>query len=186
MRSIRPSAALAAFLASTLQAGPAAGEAAQHCVARLEPVEVHGTTIEAELVELGCYATYAEALEVGTGGAVTVGAGETPSSLSDADLDASSVSGEVVIGTEWVETGYANSSKSYTASATCSANLSWAVDSVGSTWNDQFESGKGFGGCDRNRKFQHADFGGASVLCTPNCNTYGSLNNQVSSLRWTH
>jgi hypothetical protein len=90
----------------------------------------------------------------------------------------------VLIGTEYSETQYDGTSKSYFAAVTCSATVTWEVSYVGDTWNDRFESGKGFGGCNHNRKFAASQFGGASVLCTPNCTSYGSLNNLVSSLRW--
>jgi hypothetical protein len=187
MRYIRASVAITALLVSALQPGPAAADVPQHCAVWLEPSSVHGDVIVADLVDLGCYATYSEALEVGSGGAVVVEDSATSASLTDQALGGdASASSSVVIGTEWDETGFASSSRSYFASATCSTSLSWEVGYVTDTWNDRFESGKGFGGCDRNRKFQHSQFGGTSVLCTPNCSTYGSLNNEVSSLRWTH
>jgi hypothetical protein len=183
MRSFRAAAVLAALAASALPSAPAAAGGAQHCVSWLQPTSVHGTVIEAEEVELGCYPTYAEALEAATG--VVLDDSVSPASVTDGDLGGLSAS-SVVIGTEWVETGYTSTSKTYTATVTCSSSVSWEVAYVTDTWNDKFESGKGFGGCDRNRKFQHSQFGGTSVLCTPNCSTYGSLNNEVSSLRWTH
>jgi hypothetical protein len=55
---------------------------------------------------------------------------------------------------------------------------------MGATWNDRYESGKGFSSCDHNKKFEHADYGGAVLTCTPNCSTYGVLRNEVSSLKW--
>ena len=55
---------------------------------------------------------------------------------------------------------------------------------VGNFWNDDFESGRGFGGCDTNKKFKAANFGGDVLTCTPDCLSYGVLRNEVSSLRW--
>jgi hypothetical protein len=187
MRSLRGAAALAAFVAVVLQAGPASGETEEHCVSLLEPVAVKANVIEATPVEVGCYPTYAEALAAGSGGTIAVDATTSPSSLTDDELSASLLeaqTGTVLIGTEWIETGYASTSHSYFATVTCSGVVSWEVGYVTDQWNDRFESGKGFGGCDRNRKFADSQFGGASILCTPNCSTYGSLNNLVSSLRW--
>ena len=92
--------------------------------------------------------------------------------------------GSVVIGTEWDGTGFAGGSQSYTASTTCSSTTTWQVPNVGPEWNDRFSSGKGLGGCDTNRKFQHENFGGNVRVCTPNCADYGALGNQVTSLRW--
>ncbi len=187
MRSLRAAAALAAFVAVVLQAGPASGDTEEHCAFLLEPVAVKANVIEATPVEVGCYPTYAEALAAGSGGSILVDATTSPSALTDDELSASSLDAStstVVIGTEWIETGYTSTSKSYFASVTCSSRVSWEVGYVTDQWNDRFESGKGFGGCNRNRKFADSQFGGASILCTPNCSTYGSLNNLVSSLRW--
>ena len=78
---------------------------------------------------------------------------------------------------------YFGASASYYAPSGC-GNTTWEVSYVGNSWNDLFESGKGFGTCDRNRKFEHSNFGGNSILCTPNCSDYGQVRNRVSSLRW--
>jgi hypothetical protein len=165
-------------------AAPAGALEGSHCAARLEPSGPGGEA--ATVVELGCFATYAEALVAGSAGSVHVPEGTAPSSLTDAVLAASTepLATSVLIGTEFDETLYLSSSKSYFASATCSASVTWEVSYVGDTWNDRFESGKGFGGCDHNRKFAASGFGGSSLVCTPNCTSYGTLNNEVSSLRW--
>ncbi len=163
----------------------AAAEGGDDCAYELQPISQEGDRVLAEPVLIGCFVTYAEALAAGSDGAISVSSDTTPLSLSEAAVSAAA-SSTVLIGTEWDDTVYVGSSKSYYASATCSASLTWEVDYVTDTWNDRFASGKGFGGCDRNRKFQHSQFGGSSVLCTPNCATYGTLNNQVSSLRWSN
>jgi hypothetical protein len=184
MRALRGALAPLAFVAVVFHPGPAVGETEVHCAVQLEPVGVRGIVIVAEAVEIGCYPTYAEALGAGSNGAMAVDASTTPSSLSDAEVGVAASASSVLIGTEWDETGFGSSSKSYFATNSCSSVVSWEVGYVTDQWNDRFESGKGFGGCDRNRKFEASQFGGASVLCTPNCSTYGSLNNEVSSLRW--
>lgn len=188
MRSLRGAAALAAFVAVLLQAGPASGGNQEHCAFLLDPVAVkNGGVIQATPVEVGCYATYAEALAAGSGGAIALDASTTPSSLTEDELVDATLEvtvSSVVIGTEWDETGFLDASKSYFAATTCSSLVTWEVGYVTDQWNDRFESGKGFGGCDRNRKFADSQFGGSSILCTPNCSTYGTLNNHVSSLRW--
>jgi hypothetical protein len=188
MRALRSAATLLTAIVVGLHAGPAAAEAERHCVTQLVAVHVSGPVVQAIAVDLGCYATYAEALAAGSGGAVSVGAETTPASLNDAQLEAPTRSDTVteLIGTEWTGAGYASASKSYFAAVTCSATVTWEVSYVTDAWNDDFESGKGFGGCDANRKFANSQFGGSSILCTPNCSSYGSLNNEVSSLRWRH
>jgi hypothetical protein len=156
-----------------------------HCVVRLVPIAISDDgVIEAQPVDEGCYASLGAALEAGTGGEFTASVPTDPSAISQDLLDASLVgASDVLLGTEYDGTSFAGASKSYFASSGC-ANTTWQVANVGSTWNDQFESGKGFGTCDHNRKFEHENFGGSVVLCTPNCGTYGSLRNEVTSLRW--
>ena len=163
-----------------------AAQPADDCAYELRPISRDGDRVLAEPVLIGCFGTYAEALAAGSDGAIQVSADTTPLSLTEADLGSAVTLSSVLIGTEWDNTSYAGTSKSYFASATCSPSLTWEVGYVTDTWNDRFSSGKGFGGCDRNRKFDASQFGGSSVLCTPNCTNYGALNDEVSSLRWSN
>jgi hypothetical protein len=142
--------------------------------------------IEADAVSLGCYQTYAEALYAGSGGSVQVSADTTPGSLTQTTLDASTTqtaTSQVTIGTEFYGTGYSGTSQSYFASETCSSTVSWALGDLGSN-NNEFQSGKGFGGCNTNKKFSGTSFSGSVLTCTPNCSDYGSLDKNVSSLKW--
>jgi hypothetical protein len=140
--------------------------------------------ISADLVEGGCFRTFEAALEAGTGGELLLPEGTSPHDLTQSLLDASLVgASSVLLGTEYGSTNFAGASTNYFATSGC-ASTTWQVSNVGAAVNDTFESGKGFGTCDHNRKFEHQNFGGASVLCTPNCGTYGSLRNEVTSLRW--
>jgi hypothetical protein len=165
----------------TAQALPtSAGPRQVDCAYRLVPTSAESSTVTPELI--GCFTTYEAAVEAGLGGSVDLAPGTTVDQLTDALL--AQATGDVLIGTEWNVTNYGGESRSYFASSTCSAAVSWDVNYVSDAWNDWFSSGKGFGGCDRNRKFENSNFGGASVLCTPNCSTYGALSNEVSSLRW--
>jgi hypothetical protein len=166
-------------------AHPAQTDVAGHCVYRLVPIERVGIVVSAEPELVGCFATYELALEGGLGPAVDAEAGVAPESLTDEALSTFGASAlSVVIGTEWDGNSFTGASNSYTAPTTCSSSTTWQVANVGATWNDRFQSGKGFGGCDTNRKFQHENFGGTVRVCTPNCAEYGALSNQVTSLRW--
>ena len=158
----------------------------RHCVAFLVPVapESEAGVTTAAVEDGGCYTTLEEALEVGSGGLVALAAGTSPAELTQSLLDSAvSAAADVLLGIEYDNTGFIGPSKSYFAASGC-ASTTWQVSNVGSNWNDRFESGVGFGTCDHNRKFEHADFGGSVVLCTPNCSTYGTLRNEVTSLRW--
>jgi hypothetical protein len=186
-----PVIVLALIAASALAGGgvPAnAEEQLDNCVVRLVPIsdDPDPGPVETEPVDLGCYATFEEAVEVGTGGGTQLDKGTTPSSLTQAALTSSTEPdlGDLLIGTEYTETDYASTSRSYFAPLTCSLGTSWEVSYVGNTFNDDFESGRGFGGCDTNKKFKASNFGGDVLTCTPSCTNYGALKNEVSSLRW--
>jgi hypothetical protein len=141
--------------------------------------------VGADLVDLGCYRTFAEAIAIGSDGRTRLPAMTSPDDLTQRLMNTSTTRGaSVLIGTEYTADSYAGSSRSYFASSTCSSGTNWEVADVGSSWNNNFESGKGFGGCDTNRKFAWQNFGGDVRTCTPNCATYGALQNDVSSLRW--
>jgi hypothetical protein len=122
-------------------------------------------------VDRGCYPSLSQALTA-TGASLNGSA---------AALDAT-----VVIGIEWDNTGYSGANTTYETSGGCTQSRSWVLGYVGDFWNDRFESGKGFSGCNRNKKFEHSQFGGAVLTCTPNCSGYGVLRNEVSSLKWLH
>lgn len=172
-------------LTPAAQGGPLA-----HCVSWLEPIGPPDPTgiILVRAVDRGCYATFARAIEVASGGVTHLPASTTPARLTDRMLrDATTDAINALIGTEWDGIGYAGMSKSYSYPSTCSASVSYALSYVTDEFNDRFSSGKGFGGCDQNRKFAASNFGGASKLCTPNCSNYGAgVSDQVSSLRWEH
>ncbi len=167
-----------------LAAPGARAQDGENCSYRLVPISKTGsvTTAVAELI--GCYNTFAEAIEAGTGGDVDLPSSTTPMSLSASDLITDSAASDTLIGTEFNQVSYGGASQSYFAPATCSASNTWELNYVGAALNDTFASGKGFGGCDHNKKFEDADFAGTVLTCTPNCTDYGSLRDEVSSLRW--
>lgn len=165
-------------------APPAQADTGGHCVYHLVPIDRVGIIVSAVPELVGCFGTYELALEAGLGHAVDAEPGLSPESLTDEALDSFGTTASVVIGTEWDGLSFTGGSKSYTAATTCSASTTWQVPNVGAEWNDRFQSGKGFGGCNTNRKFQHENFGGTVRVCTPNCTDYGTLSNQVTSLRW--
>ena len=173
---------LVGVLASVAQ--PARADVGPHCAFRLVPIEMVGVVTNASLDLVGCFGTYGQALEAGLGEQIDVGPDVTPQSLSEEVLPPQTLLASVLIGTEYDGSGFTGGSTSYFAATTCTAVTTWQVPNVGPEWNDRFQSGKGFGGCDTNRKFQHENFGGTVRTCTPNCSDYGTLSNQVTSLRW--
>ena len=181
----RNTSVLASVLITMTVASPAYGEIADHCAFRLVPVSRTGSTTSAKVELISCYPTYEEAVEAGSAGSVDLATGTTPETLLQQEVEPqATAASDVLIGTEWGGPNYTFASNSYFAPETCSATNTWEVNYVGDTWNDRFSSGKGFGGCDTNKKFQHADFAGSVLTCTPNCTNYGALGDEVSSLRW--
>jgi hypothetical protein len=182
---------LAALLAAVI-ASPAQARAARHCAYWLKPIGPANAAgvVPTIPVKIGCYGTFARAIEAGSGGTTLLPVSTTPGQLTDRMLQEATdpeATESVMIGTEWDGIGFVVGSNSYFRASTCSATVSWEVSYVGDDVNDQFSSGKGFGGCDANRKFAASNFGGASKLCTPNCTNYGpGVSNEVSSLRWEH
>lgn len=164
--------------------GPAVAAEEQHCVSRLVPLEPVGGRTLAALESIGCFPTYDQALEAGSGTTVDVSASVSPETLTEEEASLLGTASLVLIGTEFDGFSFAGGSESYFAPSTCSSGVIWGVDNVGAEWNDRFQSGKGFGGCDTNKKFQHENFAGNVKTCSPNCSDYGALANQVTSLRW--
>jgi hypothetical protein len=163
--------------------GQAQAHAGTNCAYRLAPVSRSGRVIQARLVALGCFATFSEAVAAGTNGSVRLPASATPASVTDANVAQVEPLTNVLIGTEYEHTGYGGISNDYFAPDACNGNT-YEVSYVGDTWNDTFASGKGFGGCDHNKKYAGSNFTGDVITCTPNCSDYTTVRNLVSSLRW--
>jgi hypothetical protein len=180
----RTSILLSILFLSALAQAPASASVGNNCAFFLQPLsqDADGTTL-ATPVLIGCYPTHAEALAAGSDGGIDVSASVTLRELTAAAAQVSG-SGAVLIGTEWGGSNFSGASNDYFATSTCSATDSWEVGYVGDTWNDRFNSGKGFGGCDTNKKFEGSNFNGTVVVCTPNCSDYGASDNHISSLKW--
>jgi len=184
MKYVR-AAVMSLLVLGALSPVASAAPGGRHCAYHLDPVSRSERIVKAAPRLIGCYASFAQAISAGTGGAVQLDPSASPSTLTDAALgDPVLSASSVLIGTEFVDAGYGGSSASYFASATCSSTTTWEVAYVTDAWNDMFSSGQGFGGCDHNKKFEASNFGGSVLTCTPNCTNYGTLNDLVSSLRW--
>lgn len=185
---LRVFAALGLLAMSVVGAQPALAKGA-HCAYRLVPLQGQDRigVIAAELKLVDCYSRFRDAIAVGSGGSVQLAPSASPASVTEGELTAGSSASSrvsVLLGTEYIGAAFIGASNSYFATSTCTASTTWEVANVGATWNDMFESGRGFGGCHTNKKFRNTNFGGTVVTCTPSCGNYGALNNQVSSLRW--
>jgi hypothetical protein len=161
----------------------------EHCATYLDRTidDPQTKPVETEEVDLGCFDSLTEAVAVGTDGATEpVSSGIGPrTSFRQTDRQAMTEEDpekRFLIGIEWNLINFDGGSRSYYFDRACNSNP--IEVNVGDTWNDKFESGKGFSGCGANKKFEHVNQGGDVLLCTPNCSNYGDLRNRVSSLRW--
>jgi len=173
----------AVLIALALPAQAAPQGNGRHCAVRLVLVSRRGSVIEASTQLIGCFGTLHDALEAGSDGSIQVDV-SSPAELTNEMVQPRTLGTNVLIGTEFNHTSYGGTSTDYFAPTACAGTDVWEVNYVGDALNDTFSSGKGFGGCDHNKKFEDADFSGTVLTCTPNCTDYGTLNNQVSSLRW--
>lgn len=177
----------ALVLLAFVPATAGARTAGRHCVFRLEPVSrPKPHVISARLEQVGCFDNLSEAIEAGSGGSIQLPRSTQPADLTDemiVEATVERVGDDTLIGTEWAGTSFSGVSSNYWAPDAC-VGVTYEVPYVGDALNDRFESGKGFGGCDTNRKFVHSNYGGDVLTCSPNCGDYGPLRNEVSSLKW--
>src|SRR5919197_1497652 len=64
------------------------------------------TVTTAELELIGCFSSFEQAIEVGSGGLVDIAPTESPATLTDGDLTVSVAAADVLIGTEYNLVGY--------------------------------------------------------------------------------
>ncbi|MEX0754060.1 MAG: hypothetical protein WD206_05095 [Actinomycetota bacterium] len=164
-------------------------ETEQHCAVMLDRSidDPQTNPVETESVDLGCFDTLTQAVSVGTNGAVAPVSGHIVKRVSFREAMRQLMTEEdpektFLIGIEWTLVNHDGGSRSYYFDRACNSNP--IEVNIGATWNDKFESGKGFSGCGNNRKFEHVNQQGDVKICSPNCSSYHALNNNVSSLRW--
>jgi hypothetical protein len=166
---------------------PAPRASSVHCVSRFVPLGAarHGV-LRGIARSMGCFESFSAAIRAGSGGAVVLPSWVTAASLTDAILEAATIRplrGSALVGTEYNALDYDGSSHNYFGPSTCQDEII-EFTNLPAGEDDVYESGKGFGGCDHNKKFVGPWLAGDSITCTPNCTGYGSLRNEVSSLRY--
>jgi hypothetical protein len=191
LRRLFTVAAAATFLLLYIVASPVAAAeperqiGGRHCTVRIERISPDGS--ETRIASRSCFATYAESFRYATRGRVSVPNDLRPEQVTDSMVDAG-IESVVVLGTDWDRKYYSTLgwSVNWEASSTCTASLSWTVSYVGSQYNDAIESAKSYGGCHKFHHWEHSNFGGAVLICQPNCSTMGVMANQTSSLSWDY
>jgi hypothetical protein len=168
----------AVMLPSAVTAKPNPSGQGKNCVLQVEYVEIDSA--DAEVVSESCFPSFFQAIGFATNGLTILSPNATPDTLTQDLLPALALS-SVIIGVDWDSTNYVGASRVWTASTGCDFSHWYQVSYVGDAWNDRTESAKGFGGCDKYRHFDAANFGGAVRTCTPTCATMGTMADKTSS-----
>ncbi|MEX2274566.1 MAG: hypothetical protein WEA10_03230 [Actinomycetota bacterium] len=194
MNRRRTSTAIGVGLLTMFLAIPAVAEqeAPEHCAVFLDRSVDDADTkpVETAPIDIGCFDTLSEALVAGSAGTLHPTPFVSLRTLTDRSLDEGGGSTMDVedpektflIGIEYDLITFDGGTRSYYFDRACNANP--IEVNVGDTWDDRFESGKGFAGCGSNKKFAGQNQNGDVHLCTPSCGSYNDLRNRVSSLRW--
>lgn len=158
--------------------------AGSHCTIRIERVAPDSN--ETRIVAKTCFKSYAESFRYATRGRVAVSDSLTPADVTDAMVP-SGIASVVVLGADWEGPNYGGQwSVNWEASSTCTASRSWTVSYIGDYYNDKISSAKSYGGCHKFHHWEHGSFGGAVLICQPNCSSMGVMNDQTSSLSWDY
>ncbi len=88
-----------------------------------------------------------------------------------------------VLGTLWKDVNYSGSSLTFYGSGECINGNTYGITSMPSGWNDVASSARGASQC-WVQVFQNTYYGGANLVCTPNCANFYSRNDQTSSVRF--
>jgi hypothetical protein len=158
------SAVIVAIVPTAAIASDEGAETQESCVVFLEPASGPEGTEFAKPVDLGCYDTLAEAIGATTGIVLpedVTGAELTQEILDEAAAQADAPEAAVVIGIDWVNQSYSGEHLITETAYGCAGGVTWGTSYVTDYWNDRFESGKAYASCDRGRKFENSNYGGA-------------------------
>ena len=177
----------------TATAAPPSTEVNRHCVVRLEAAGSDEPQLPTP-TEPECYPTFRDAIFFATRGVVLLPARETFSvqlEILDQELkarrDELSAAASYVLAIDSEHINYQGASHVWTAPGPClplGASYQQASGMPSSWWNDRVSSTRGYSDCDRNVLFEHANYGGGSFTCWPDCSSVGWINDRTSSRKW--
>lgn len=162
-----------------------------HCVVKIEPL-ARGETVS-EVRSGLCFRTFAEEMAYATGGRLRLAPDVSREQFSEAQLSAAA-QGSTIIGTDWEDPNFScnifgpcldwvvgndfgcTGGRNYVAASMPIVN--------GFNWNDQVSSSKAYAGCSRYLHYEHANYGGAVLNCSPQCAIMGVMNDATSSEKW--
>lgn len=165
--------------------------AGKHCTARLEKLEPGAS--ESRISSFDCYQSFSEAIYAVTEGAVFLPPDESLKNQLKAlrqELksieNASTVGGgSVILAIDYQHSNYGGVTLTYYGYTGCTSTTSYIVPSLSTVgWDNVVSSTQAFNGCIRNILYEHPNYGGASLTCTPNCSSVGVMNDATSSRRF--
>lgn len=162
-----------------------------NCVVFIEPVAAGATT--SKVYGARCFRTFAEATAYATGGRVSLPADASRERYSSDDIDALAAE-ESHIGTDYEDPNYSCNIFGpcldwwVPNEFGCTGGRNYVAPTMpiigGFNWNDQISSTKAYTGCSSNKNYEHINYGGAVLTCTPNCSGMGAMNDHTSSKQW--
>lgn len=159
---------VAGALPSSARAAPEVSSGQGSCVIRLE--HAAGSNREARIESTACFDTPAVAMEYASRPLLTA-TGTTASVWLGIDYDYPNQGGEVRI---------------WEASSSCTPTMSWALNWVGSDWNDRTASAQSYGNCHHYHHYHDSNYGRPEIDCNTYCATMGSMTDQTSSESWDY
>ncbi|HEY8787559.1 MAG TPA: hypothetical protein VIM10_00280 [Actinopolymorphaceae bacterium] len=176
---------LAAPAVAQAAPSPIAREQARgsHCVVALSP----GSAAKRSVVkDYRCFSSLSEAVTFATGGKVRLGARSSFSSADTALLGSSSTASAPVLGIEYNWTGFGGTSLTLTGSggSGCYGGTEYSFGNLGTYgWNDKIESARTYSNC-VGVHYKNSGLWGTSTSVFGSKSDFGSLNNEISSIRF--
>jgi len=176
---------LAAPAVAQAAPSPIAREQARgsHCVVALSP----GSAAKRSVVkDYRCFSSLSEAVTFASGGKVRLGARSSFSSADTALLGSSSTASVPVLGIEYNWTGFGGTSLTLTGSggSGCYGGTEYSFGNLGTYgWNDRIESARTYSNC-VGVHYKNSGLWGTSTSVFGSKSDFGSLNNEISSIRF--
>ncbi len=143
----------------------------------------------ARVVKTRCFVNLAPAVRYAVNGAVV------PDDITFEEIDEIVVApgarvdhGQLttIIGIHWEHVDRGGRDRIYFVKGTkpCSKGRIWQIGQLDAGWDRLISSAESFGGCGAFEQFRDARHRGPSLVCTPYCASFGTLNDEISSVRW--
>jgi len=136
---------------------------------------------------IDCFSSFAEAVSAASSGAISLAADATPDTVDAASMNAPGAT--TVIGVMYQHINFGGASFTWWVNngVGCNTGLSYFVAGPPAGWNDVVSSARAWGGCQRWYHYEHANFGGAALVCSNSLycrSSYGTMGDSASSWRW--